>query len=102
MCLDETVCSYVVHRNPTHNVRYLHRGSNYPFHVKGEQYKAWFRGNKFCKSKQESLAELQKVKKDLASNAYPVCSVASLIHKKPRCSEVQRGSDEKPLCIVSV
>jgi len=54
--------------------------------------------------KQCSLAGLEKVKKDLVSNAYSVCFVASIIHKKPRSSEVQRSNDEKPFvyCICSI
>jgi hypothetical protein len=47
-------------------------------------------------NKQYSLAGLEKVKKDLVSNAYRVCLVASTVHMKHRGSEVQRGNDEKP------
>jgi hypothetical protein len=55
-------------------------------------------------NKQYRLAGFEKVEKDLVSNAYPVCFVASITHKKPRSSELQRGNCEKPFvyCIYSI
>lgn len=48
------------------------------------------------------MAEPERVKKDLVSNAYPVCFVASIIHNKPRGSQGQRVSDETYLFVVSI
>jgi hypothetical protein len=48
------------------------------------------------------LAELERVKEDLVCNVYSSCLEESIIHRKSRSGEVQRGTDEKHLCILSI
>jgi hypothetical protein len=48
-----------------------------------------YRANTLCPNKQVSEVELERVRKDVVSTAYPVCLVESVTHMKPesRCKE---------------
>lgn len=42
------------------------------------------------------------VKKDVLPNDYPTTFVDPVVHKKSRTRDLDRRSDVKPLCVVSV
>jgi hypothetical protein len=55
----------------------------------------------YCYNNQNNLVELDLIKKDILSNAYPGKVRESVINKKPQLRK-QKHNDSKPVCMVSV
>jgi len=79
----------IVYSKPTNIGRHLHYEQNHPSYVKNKWnwYKVLFRQPTF-QSKQDCDEEMEKMKKDLLSNAYPSCVAESFIREKSRIREI--------------
>lgn len=76
-----TSLKMTVYKKPTHT-GYLQFESNHPTQVKRVSYRVSCIGLICCYNKQNNLAELDLIKTDLLSNAYPEKVIESLTNNK--------------------